>query len=85
MAALSDSAIIVIVIVICLAVISLGAALSRHLAPPEGAVARFDPPEDQQMYMLSVRQRTLDRFRRESVRMKDLESACRFDVTAHGR
>lgn len=76
MAALSDSAIIVIVIVACLAIISLFAALSPKLAPPGSGIAHVDPSESQQMYMRSVRQRTLDLFRRESVRIRDLESPC---------
>ena len=72
MGKLSNSAVIVIVIVCCLAFISLGAALTRQLYPPsryEGG--RFEPSREQELYMRSVRIRT-----RESLVGKDLESNC---------
>lgn len=76
MAELSTSAIIVIVIVVCLVVVSIGAALTRHLNPVGSAEARFNPPQSQEMYMQSVRQRTRDRFRRISAHARDVESQC---------
>lgn len=75
---LSNSAVIVIVIVSCLAIISLGAALSRQLYPPEEEGNRYEPSRDQQMYMWSLRQRIRGNFHRESMVGKDLESACEF-------
>ena len=48
---LSNSAVIVIVIVSCLAIISLGAALSRQLYPPSDEGTPYEPSRDQQMYM----------------------------------
>lgn len=73
---LSDSAIIVIVIVSCLAIISLGAALTRQLYPPEEEGNRYEPSREQQQYMWSLRQRIRGNFHRESMMGKDLESAC---------
>ena len=77
MGKLSNSAVIVIVIVCCLAFISLGAALTRQLYPPsryEGG--RFEPSREQELYMRSVRIRTRGVFRQESLMGKDLESNC---------
>lgn len=74
---LSDSAVIVIVIVSCLAIISLGAALSRQLYPPEEEGNRYEPSREQQQYMWSLRQRIRGNFQRESMMGKDIESACK--------
>lgn len=77
MAKLSDSAVIVIVIVCCLAVISLGAALTRQLFPPgQSEGSRFEPTRDQEMYMRTVRMRNRYDFHRQSLVPKDLESNC---------
>lgn len=73
---LSNSAVIVIVIVSCLAIISLGAALSRQLYPPSDEGTPYEPSRDQQMYMYSLRQRMRGHLHRESMIGKDLESAC---------
>lgn len=82
---LTTPAIIVIVIVACLAAVSLGAALTRQLNPAESYESRFQPSHAQEMYMRSVRMRTLGTFRRESLFSaasrgmgRDLESRCRF-------
>ncbi|KAH2654871.1 hypothetical protein LV164_000010 [Aspergillus fumigatus] len=64
---LTTPAIIVIVIVACLAAVSLGAALTRQLNPAESYESRFQPSHAQEMYMRSVRMRTLGAFRRESL------------------
>jgi len=75
---LSDSAVIVIVIVCCLAFISLGAALTRQLFPPSESGTRYEPTRDQEMYMRAVRQRNRYEFHRQSLVPKDLESNCGF-------
>ncbi|EAW10403.1 uncharacterized protein ACLA_048750 [Aspergillus clavatus NRRL 1] len=69
---LTTPAIIVIVIVACLATVSLGAALSRQLYPAHTHEARFQPSHEQAHYMRSVRLKTLGAFHRES--MHDVES-----------
>lgn len=84
MADLSTSAIIVIVIVACLAAVSIAAALTRHLNPASSTEANFQPSEDQDLYMRSVRRRTMDHFRRESVHARDLESGCTFPLVDDG-
>ena len=76
MGKLSNSAVIVIVIVCCLAFISLGAALTRQLYPPSRIESRFEPSREQELYMRSVRIRTRGVFRQESLMGKDLESNC---------
>ncbi|KAH2168706.1 hypothetical protein KXW37_003841 [Aspergillus fumigatus] len=48
---LTTPAIIVIVIVACLAAVSLGAALTRQLNPAESYESRFQPSHAQEMYM----------------------------------
>lgn len=73
---LSNSAVIVIVIVSCLAIISLGAALSRQLYPPSEEGTRYEPSRDQQQYMYTLRQRIRGNLHRESMIGKDVESAC---------
>jgi hypothetical protein len=82
---LTTAAIIVIVIVACLAAVSLGAALTRQLYPAESYERRFQPSHSQEMYMRSVRMKNLGIFRRESLFSsasvgmgKDLESRCMF-------
>ncbi|GIK03403.1 hypothetical protein Aspvir_007472 [Aspergillus viridinutans] len=62
---LTTPAIIVIVIVACLAAVSLGAALTRQLYPAEDE-RPFQPSHAQEMYMRSVRMRNLGVFHRES-------------------
>lgn len=76
MGKLSDSAIIVIVIICCLAFISLVAALTRQLYPPSRMESQFEPSREQELYMRSVRMRTRGDFRQESLVGKDLESNC---------
>ncbi|KAF9890804.1 hypothetical protein FE257_005375 [Aspergillus nanangensis] len=68
---LSTSAIIVIVIVACLAAVSLGAALFKQYYP-ESSAGRFNYPREQELYMRSVRMNNMGHFRRESM-MKDVE------------
>ncbi|KAF7130966.1 hypothetical protein CNMCM5793_003901 [Aspergillus hiratsukae] len=85
MATLTTPAIIVIVIVVCLAAVSLGAALTRQLSPAE-STERFQPSYDQEMYMRSVRRKNLGLFHRESTSEwpvgRDLESRYTFEETS---
>ncbi|KAI9931173.1 hypothetical protein ASPWEDRAFT_178646 [Aspergillus wentii DTO 134E9] len=75
MANLSNSAIIVIVIVCCLAVVCIGAALFRQYSPAEhDTPSAYQPQHDQQHYMRSVRMRNFGFLQGESVRPKDVES-----------
>ncbi|KAA8648899.1 hypothetical protein EYZ11_006052 [Aspergillus tanneri] len=69
--AIPTAAIIVIVILACLAVVSLGAALTKQWNPqrPEN---RFTYQREQEQYMRSVRLMNLSRFHRES-RARDVE------------
>lgn len=92
MAGLTTPAIIVIVIVVCLAVVSFGAALTRTLYPAESTDQRFQRSYDQEMYMRSVRRKNLGIFHRESLSTaswpgpgsgsmgKDLESRCTLHI-----
>ncbi|KAJ5675950.1 hypothetical protein N7462_008847 [Penicillium macrosclerotiorum] len=71
---LSDSAIIVIVLVACLSVTALGAAFfrSRHPVEDEG---RYNTSHEQGQYMRTVRMRNYGHLRQESLgAAKDLES-----------
>ncbi|GCB23462.1 hypothetical protein AAWM_06347 [Aspergillus awamori] len=68
MTKLSDSAIIVIVIVVCLALVSLGAALTKQFWP-EAPQQRYNYPAEQQSYMRTVRLKNLGIFQRESMSM----------------
>ena len=86
MTKLSDSAIIVIVIVVCLALVSLGAALTKQFWP-EAPQQRYNYPAEQQSYMRTVRLKNLGIFQRESMSMpgkmpaaaaRDVESGCTF-------
>ncbi|KKK16907.1 hypothetical protein P175DRAFT_0553460 [Aspergillus ochraceoroseus IBT 24754] len=77
MTQLSNAAIIVIVIVACLAAVSLGAALSRQYSPHDD-LQRSGYSREQELYMRSVRMKNMGIFRRESgppMMTKDLESA----------
>ncbi|KAL4795155.1 hypothetical protein BDV19DRAFT_389555 [Aspergillus venezuelensis] len=78
--ALSNSAIIVIVIVACLGAVTLGAALFRQYNPADGAVIRRFSRE-QEMYMRSVRLKNLGFNYRESrtPMPRDVESAMTAD------
>jgi hypothetical protein len=87
MTTLTTPAIIVIVIVACLAIVSFGAALTRQLYPAETTETRFQPTYDQEMYMRSVRRKNLGIFHRESMSEtswagmgmgRDLESRCMY-------
>lgn len=83
---LSTSAIIVIVIVVCLAIVSVGAALTRHYYRPGENFSAYQPTPEQDVYMRSVRQRNLGHFRRESAMMgmRDVESQCMFYLVFYG-
>ena len=59
------AAIIVIVVVACLAVVSLGAALTKQWFPYR-TEDRFSYPREQELYMRSVRLKNLGRFQRET-------------------
>ncbi|KAL5359063.1 hypothetical protein BJX96DRAFT_174020 [Aspergillus floccosus] len=80
MAQLSTSAIIVIVIVACLAVVSLGAALFKQYSP-DRSEDRFHYSAEQQRYMRDIRLKTMGHFRRESM-MKDVESGYGVDTAS---
>ncbi|KAJ5327372.1 hypothetical protein N7541_009812 [Penicillium brevicompactum] len=65
MAGLTNSAIIVIVLVACLAVTALGASLFKHYKPADGETP-FSPGYEQKLYMAEVRARGFE----------DLQQAC---------
>ncbi|KAB8078299.1 hypothetical protein BDV29DRAFT_166462 [Aspergillus leporis] len=70
--------IIVIVIVACLGVTALCAAIFKHVNPGDGSVNRYQYSREQELYMRSVRLKNLGIFQQETrknVRPKDLESA----------
>jgi hypothetical protein len=74
---LSNSAVIVIVIVACLAAVTLGAALFRQYNPAEGGIVGQRFSREQEMYMRSVRLKNLGFNYRESrtPMPRDVESA----------
>ncbi|PWY85896.1 hypothetical protein BO70DRAFT_360756 [Aspergillus heteromorphus CBS 117.55] len=91
MAKLSDSAIIVIVIVVCLAIVCLGAALTKQFWNDEPE-HRFHFPREQEQYMRSVRLKNLGFFQRESMGMtgkppapvvRDVESGYSENESSH--
>ncbi|KAJ5721290.1 uncharacterized protein N7483_009224 [Penicillium malachiteum] len=72
---LSDSAIIVIVLVGCLAVTALGAALFRHRTPLEEEARSMNQTHEQSKYMRAVRMMNFGHLKRESLSAaKDMES-----------
>ncbi|KAL4804416.1 hypothetical protein BDV18DRAFT_162178 [Aspergillus unguis] len=75
--ALSNSAVIVIVIVACLACVTLGAALFRQYNPAEGGHSGNRFSREQEMYMRSVRLKNLGfNYREARTPMpRDVESA----------
>lgn len=81
MTKLTTGAIIVLVIVASLAVVALGAAITRNWNPVD-AESRFSPPREQEQYMRSIRMMNYKRLRRESgtprERERDVESPCRY-------
>lgn len=79
MAKLTTAAIIVIVIVACLAAVSLGAALTKQLNPTQPQGLRNYPLE-QERYMRSVRLKNWGVFHRDSAPPgpRDVESVCMF-------
>lgn len=81
---LSNSAIIVIVIVACLFTVTLGAALFKHYFPDKSEDNYHYPPE-QQKYMRAVRLRNLYGFRRESTGVKDVEYGSGYGDAASSR
>lgn len=76
---ISTTAVIVIVIVCCLAFVSLGAAITRNWNPPSGD-SRYQPRPEQDHYMRTVRMRNYNHLRQASMsaKEKDLESQCTF-------
>lgn len=75
---LSDSAVIVIVLVGCLAITALAAALFRHYNPKEEEGRRFNTSYEQGQYMRDVRMKNYQHLRQESLgAAKDLESRCK--------
>ncbi|PYI04295.1 hypothetical protein BO78DRAFT_398979 [Aspergillus sclerotiicarbonarius CBS 121057] len=79
MSKLSDSSIIVIVIVVCLALVSLGAALTKQFWP-EAPQQRYNYPAEQQSYMRTVRLKNLGIFQRESMNMSKAPAPVARDV-----
>ncbi|KAJ5701722.1 hypothetical protein N7488_009270 [Penicillium malachiteum] len=72
---LSDSAIIVIVLVACLAVTALAAALFRHRTPVEEEARSINQTHEQSKYMRTVRMMNYGHLKRESLgAARDLES-----------
>lgn len=74
---ISNSAIIVIVLVACLAVTALGASLFKHYKPADGEVP-YSPGYEQKLYMAEVRARGFENLKRISWAARDLESRCMF-------
>lgn len=75
---LTRAAIIVIVLVGCLAVTALGAALFKYYNPGEDE-GRYNTSYEQGQYMRTVRMRNYGHLRAESLgHAKDLESCCQY-------
>lgn len=74
---LSNAAIIVIVLVACLATTALGASLFKHYKPADGETP-FSPGYEQKVYMAEVRARGFESLRQISWGGRDLESRCMF-------
>lgn len=73
---LTRAAIIVIVLVACLAVTALGAALFKRYNPDEDE-GRYNTSYEQSQYMREVRMRNYGHLHAESAgRPRDLESCC---------
>ncbi|KAJ5774149.1 hypothetical protein N7457_009045 [Penicillium paradoxum] len=70
---ISNSAIIVIVLVACLAITALGASLFKHYKPADGEIP-YSPGYEQKLYMADVRARGFENLRRISWAARDLES-----------
>ncbi|KAJ5467519.1 hypothetical protein N7475_005271 [Penicillium sp. IBT 31633x] len=70
---ISNSAIIVIVLVACLAITALGASLFKHYKPADSETP-FSPGYEQKLYMAEVRARGFDHLRQISWAARDLES-----------
>jgi hypothetical protein len=80
--AISTPAIIVIVLVGCLAVTALGAALFKHYSPADEET-RYNPTFEQGQYMRQVRARNYGHLKQESMSGRiDLESRCTFDKSS---
>ena len=73
---ISNSAIIVIVLVGCLAVTALGAALYAHRSPSDHDAQAYNGTYEQSQYMRTVRLRNYGHLKRESLIGKDVESRC---------
>lgn len=71
---LSNSAIIVIVLVACLATTALGASLFKHYNPADEETP-FSPGYKQKLYMAEVRAREFESLQ-QSYWGRDLESRC---------
>lgn len=76
MAGLTNSAIIVIVLVVCLAVTALGASLFKHYKPADGETP-FSPGYEQKLYMAEVRARGFETLQ-QACWGRDVESRCKF-------
>ncbi|KAJ9492587.1 hypothetical protein VN97_g650 [Penicillium thymicola] len=70
---LSNAAVIVIVLVACLAATALGASLFKHYKPAEGETP-FSPGYEQKVYMAEVRARGFESLRQIPWGRRDLES-----------
>ncbi|KAJ5287832.1 hypothetical protein N7478_003518 [Penicillium angulare] len=81
--ALTRAAIIVIVLVGCLAITALGAALFRHYNPLGDDPRNYDATYEQSTYMRGVRLRNYGHLKRESLgAARDLESRYQMEETA---
>lgn len=78
MAGLTNSAIIVIVLVACLAVTALGASLFKHYKPADGETP-FSPGYEQKLYMAEVRARGFEDLQ-QACWGRDLESRCKLFI-----
>lgn len=77
--AIPTAGVIVIVIVACLAVTSLGAAMWKQVYPTDHSAHRYNYSREQELYMRSVRLKNVGGLRQESRTKeptpRDLESA----------
>lgn len=74
---LTNSAIIVIVLVACLATTALGASLFKHYKPADSETP-FSPGYEQKLYMAEVRARGFEGLQQACWGGRDLESRCVF-------
>lgn len=81
MAQISTPAVIVIVLVACLAITALGAALFKHYRP-SNEEGRYNTSYEQGQYMRQVRMRNHGHLKQASLTSSDIESRC---MLSYGR